>query len=57
MFDRLTSDMASFDAAEKRTLEKMICMRCNARNSQKADRCRKCGYAKLRPKAKEARAA
>ena len=57
MFDRLTTDMASFDVAEKRTLEKMICMRCNARNSKDADRCRKCGYAKLRPKAKEARAA
>ncbi|MFP8889591.1 50S ribosomal protein L40e [Natrialbaceae archaeon A-CW2] len=49
--------MASFDAAENRTLEKMICMRCNARNSKRAKRCRKCGYAKLRPKAKEARAA
>ncbi|SEP63883.1 LSU ribosomal protein L40E [Natrinema salaciae] len=49
--------MASFDAAEKRMLEKMICMRCNARNSKRANRCRKCGYAKLRPKAKEPRAA
>ncbi|WP_408957751.1 50S ribosomal protein L40e [Natrinema sp. 74] len=49
--------MASFDAAEKRMLEKMICMRCNARNSPRADRCRKCGYEKLRPKAKEPRAA
>ncbi len=49
--------MASFDAAEKRTLEKMICMRCNARNSPRATRCRKCGYEKLRPKAKEPRAA
>ncbi|NUB89467.1 50S ribosomal protein L40e [Haloterrigena sp. SYSU A558-1] len=49
--------MPSFDAAEKRTLEKMICMRCNARNSSGADRCRKCGYKKLRPKAKEPRAA
>ncbi|MCU4741009.1 50S ribosomal protein L40e [Halobacteria archaeon AArc-m2/3/4] len=47
--------MASFDAAEKRTLEKHICMRCNARNPKGADSCRKCGYAKLRPKAKEAR--
>jgi ubiquitin-large subunit ribosomal protein L40e len=49
--------MPSFDAAENRTLEKMICMRCNARNSQDAKRCRKCGYKNLRPKAKEARAA
>ncbi len=55
MAKRLTPVMASFDAAEKRTLNKMICMRCNARNPPKADRCRKCGYAKLRPKAKEAR--
>ncbi len=50
-------DMPSFDAAEKRTLEKMICMRCNARNPKRADRCRKCGYENLRPKAKEPRAA
>ncbi|MGA9400576.1 50S ribosomal protein L40e [Haladaptatus sp.] len=49
--------MASFDVAEKRTLDKMICMRCNARNPQKADKCRKCGYSKLRPKSKEARSA
>ncbi|AXR76611.1 50S ribosomal protein L40e [Natrarchaeobaculum sulfurireducens] len=49
--------MPSFDAAEKRTLEKMICMRCNARNSKDAKSCRKCGYKNLRPKAKEKRAA
>ena len=49
--------MASFDAAEERILNKMICMRCNARNSPRADRCRKCGYARLRPKAKEPRTA
>jgi len=49
--------MPKFDAAEKRTLEKMICMRCNARNSQEANSCRKCGYKNLRPKAKEKRAA
>ncbi|MFB9805701.1 50S ribosomal protein L40e [Haladaptatus pallidirubidus] len=49
--------MASFDAAEKRTLEKMICMRCNARNPQRAQQCRKCGYNKLRPKSKESRSA
>ncbi|PSQ19426.1 50S ribosomal protein L40e [Halobacteriales archaeon QS_9_67_17] len=49
--------MAKFEKAEARTLEKMICMRCNARNAQRADRCRKCGYEKLRPKAKERRAA
>lgn len=50
-------DMASFETAEKRTLDKMICMRCNARNPQRAERCRKCGYGNLRPKAKERRAA
>jgi len=49
--------MASFDAAEKRMLERLICMKCNARNSPRAKRCRKCGYKNLRPKAKEARAA
>ncbi|ERH12610.1 MAG: ribosomal protein L40E [halophilic archaeon J07HB67] len=49
--------MAQFDAAEARTLERMICMRCNARNSQRANRCRKCGYDNLRPKAKETRSA
>lgn len=49
--------MASFPEAEKRLLEKMICMRCNARNSPRATRCRKCGYKHLRTKAKERRAA
>jgi large subunit ribosomal protein L40e len=49
--------MASFDKAEDRMLSKMICMRCNARNPERADSCRKCGYGKLRPKAKERRAA
>lgn len=48
--------MAQFDEASARILEKMICMRCNARNPQRAERCRKCGYNKLRPKAKERRA-
>ncbi len=49
--------MASFDAAEARTLEKLICMKCNARNPKRAEHCRKCGYGNLRPKAKESRAA
>ncbi|WP_435195883.1 50S ribosomal protein L40e [Natronomonas sp. EA1] len=49
--------MASFEEAEARTLTKMICMRCNARNPKGANNCRKCGYAKMRPKAKERRAA
>jgi large subunit ribosomal protein L40e len=49
--------MASFDAAERRILDRQICMRCNARNAPDAERCRKCGYTNLRPKAKERRAA
>ncbi|ELY94569.1 MULTISPECIES: 50S ribosomal protein L40e [Natrialba] len=49
--------MPSFDAAEDRMLQKLICMRCNARNAPESDRCRKCGYKNLRPKAKEPRAA
>lgn len=49
--------MPSFEPAEKRILGKMICMRCNARNPPRADRCRKCGYGNLRPKAKEPRSA
>ena len=48
--------MASFDPAEQRNLDKLICMRCNARNPQRADNCRKCGYGNLRPKARESRA-
>lgn len=49
--------MASFDKAEDRILDKLICMRCNARNPQRTDQCRKCGYGNLRPKAKESRSA
>ncbi|GAB3323694.1 50S ribosomal protein L40e [Haloplanus rallus] len=49
--------MAKFEEAEKRMLEKQICMRCNARNAARAESCRKCGYKKLRPKAKERRSA
>lgn len=45
--------MVTFDAAEDRILTKMICMRCNARNPQRASSCRKCGYKRLRPKNKE----
>ena len=47
--------MARFPEAEARTLDKKICMKCYAGNPKKATRCRKCGYAKLRPKAKESR--
>ncbi|ELZ29795.1 50S ribosomal protein L40e [Halogeometricum pallidum JCM 14848] len=49
--------MPSNESATKRTLEKQICMRCNARNPQRATSCRKCGYKNLRPKSKERRAA
>jgi large subunit ribosomal protein L40e len=45
--------MPRFDAAEARTLNKQICMRCNARNAPEAERCRKCGYGNLRPKNRE----
>jgi large subunit ribosomal protein L40e len=45
--------MAKFEPAEARELEKQICMRCNARNAQRADRCRKCGYGNLRRKNRE----
>ncbi len=36
-------------------LAKQICMRCNARNPQRAENCRKCGYGNLRRKARERR--
>jgi ubiquitin-large subunit ribosomal protein L40e len=49
--------MARFEEAETRILDKQICMRCNARNSPRATRCRKCGYKNLRVKAKETRSA
>lgn len=49
--------MAKFDEAEARIFSSQICMRCNARNSERADRCRKCGYGNLRPKAREKRSA
>ncbi|MFB6292840.1 MAG: 50S ribosomal protein L40e [Halonotius sp.] len=49
--------MPTNDIAADRMLDKQICMRCNARNAAEADNCRKCGYANLRPKAKERRAA
>jgi large subunit ribosomal protein L40e len=47
--------MPKFEPAENRVLEKQICMRCNARNSVEATRCRKCGYGNLRRKSKERR--
>ncbi|MGM0604103.1 MAG: 50S ribosomal protein L40e [Halobacteriota archaeon] len=48
--------MPSNEHAVRRTLDRQICMRCNARNAPRAERCRKCGYTRLRPKAKERRA-
>lgn len=45
--------MARFPEAEKRLLDKLICMKCNARNPLDAERCRKCGYNRLRPKNRE----
>lgn len=44
-----------FPEAIERRLNKKICMRCDARNSPHAERCRKCGYTGLRMKAKERR--
>ncbi|MFB6254607.1 MAG: 50S ribosomal protein L40e [Halobacteriaceae archaeon] len=45
------------ETIEERLLGKKICMRCNARNPERADQCRKCGYHNLRPKARESRSA
>ena len=47
--------MAKFEQASERLLNKQICMRCNARNPAGAEKCRKCGYKRLRPKASEPR--
>jgi large subunit ribosomal protein L40e len=49
--------MASFDKAEQRIFSTQVCMRCNARNPERSDRCRKCGYGNLWPKARETRSA
>lgn len=47
--------MARFPEAEKRLLDKKICMDCYASNPKKATSCRKCGKKNLRMKAKESR--
>lgn len=47
--------MARFPEAEARLLKKQICMKCYARNAQRAKRCRKCKSKQLRPKAIETR--
>ncbi|KJE49242.1 MULTISPECIES: 50S ribosomal protein L40e [Acidiplasma] len=46
-----------FPEAVERRLNKKICMRCYARNSIRAERCRKCGYTGLRVKSKEIKSA
>ncbi|MBS1264172.1 MAG: 50S ribosomal protein L40e [Methanonatronarchaeales archaeon] len=48
--------MARFPEAEERLLNVKICMKCNARNPIRATKCRKCGYHRLRRKAKATRA-
>jgi len=47
--------MARFPEAEKRLLDKKICMNCYASNPERAKKCRKCGEDNLRMKAKESR--
>ncbi|MFP4050838.1 MAG: 50S ribosomal protein L40e [Thermoplasmata archaeon] len=47
--------MARFPEAEKRLLNKKICMDCHAKNPVRATKCRKCGHKNLRMKAKESR--
>ncbi|MFO7991250.1 MAG: 50S ribosomal protein L40e [Thermoplasmata archaeon] len=47
--------MARFPEAEKRLLNKKICMSCYASNPVRAKKCRKCGEKNLRMKAKESR--
>ncbi len=46
--------MAKFPEAEARLLNKLICMKCGARNAPKAERCRKCNSKDLRPKSRGA---
>ena len=47
--------MARFPEAEARTLDKKVCMNCDATNPKKATRCRKCKSKQMRMKAKESR--
>jgi large subunit ribosomal protein L40e len=47
--------MAKFPEAARRLFDKLICMRCYAKNAARATRCRKCGYKGLRRKARESR--
>lgn len=41
--------------ANNRNLNIKICLRCNAHNSIRAKKCRKCGYTRLRRKSTERR--
>ena len=47
--------MARFPEAEKRILNKKVCMKCGALNAARAERCRRCRSKELRIKAKEGR--
>jgi large subunit ribosomal protein L40e len=47
--------MARFQEATQRLLNKKICMKCGATNAPKALRCRRCRSKELRVKAKEGR--
>jgi large subunit ribosomal protein L40e len=45
-----------FPEAQKRLLDKKVCMRCYCRNPPHAKTCRKCHYTGLRVKSKERKA-
>ncbi len=47
--------MGKFPIADAELAKVSICRRCKARNRAGATKCRKCGYADLRPKHKELR--
>jgi len=49
--------MGRFPEADARLLNKKICMKCGARNSIRATRCRRCKSKDLRIKARESRGA
>ncbi|MDE1856994.1 MAG: 50S ribosomal protein L40e [Candidatus Micrarchaeota archaeon] len=45
--------MGKFALADAEISKIWICRRCKARNKAGSEKCRKCGYAYLRPKKKE----
>lgn len=47
--------MAKFAVAEAELTRVVVCRKCKSRNSLRNEKCRKCGYAFLRPKKKEVR--